>query len=59
MLLDADALPEAVHQAVTRRAGGNPLFIQEVLRSLQEGGDLRKVSLFGKLHRVSQVMFCR
>ena len=39
--LGVDALPEALVQDVTERAGGNPLFGEEILRFLLDKGALR------------------
>jgi transcriptional regulator with AAA-type ATPase domain/tetratricopeptide (TPR) repeat protein len=42
-LLVVEALPDALRQLVAARAEGNPFVIEEVVRSLQEGGLVRRV----------------
>ena len=41
-LLSADELPEALQALLVRRTDGNPFFVEEVLRSLQETEALRR-----------------
>ena len=41
-LLSADELPEALRALLVRRTEGNPFFVEEVLRSLQETEALRR-----------------
>ena len=41
-LLSADELPEALQALLVRRTEGNPFFVEEVLRSLQETEVLRR-----------------
>jgi DNA-binding NtrC family response regulator/tetratricopeptide (TPR) repeat protein len=41
-LLSADELPEALQALLVRRTEGNPFFVEEVLRSLQETEALRR-----------------
>jgi DNA-binding NtrC family response regulator/tetratricopeptide (TPR) repeat protein len=36
-------VPEALQALLVRRAEGNPFFVEEILRSLQEGGAVRQV----------------
>jgi tetratricopeptide (TPR) repeat protein len=40
-VLSVDELPDALQTLVIRRAEGNPFFVEEVLRSLQETGAIR------------------
>ncbi len=40
-LLSVDELPESLQTLLVRRAEGNPFFVEEVLRSLQETGAIR------------------
>ena len=37
-LLDIDDLPPAVHLRILERAGGNPFFLEEIVRRLVDGG---------------------
>jgi class 3 adenylate cyclase/tetratricopeptide (TPR) repeat protein len=39
-ILDSDALPEALRRRLTQKAEGNPLFVEEVAKSLLEEGVL-------------------
>jgi tetratricopeptide (TPR) repeat protein len=41
-LLSADELPEALQALLVRRTDGNPFFVEEVLRSLQEAEVVRR-----------------
>ncbi len=41
-LLSVDALPEDLHTLLLRRAEGNPFFLEELLRSCQETGMVRR-----------------
>lgn len=41
--LAADALPGALQALIVRKAEGNPLFVEEVVKSLQEVGAIRRV----------------
>ena len=41
-LLSVDALPEALQALLLRRAEGNPFFLEELLRSCQETGIIRR-----------------
>ena len=41
-LLSVDALPEALQTLLLRRAEGNPFFLEELLRSCQETGMIRR-----------------
>ena len=41
-LLSVDALPEALETLLLRRAEGNPFFLEELLRSCQETGTIRR-----------------
>lgn len=39
-LLGPEALPRRLRDRILERAGGNPLFVEEIVRSLIDGGDL-------------------
>src|SRR3970282_59335 len=43
-LLEASELPEEVRAMVSRKAEGNPFFLEEILRSLVETGALRRAN---------------
>jgi tetratricopeptide (TPR) repeat protein len=40
-MLDSASLPEALATLIVRKAEGNPFFVEEVVKSLQEVGDIR------------------
>ncbi len=42
-LFEVDGLPETVKQLLVERAGGNPLYIEEVIRSLIDGGQIHQL----------------
>ena len=42
-LLGKNELPEAFHRRIQDRAGGNPFYIEEILRSLIDQGDFSSV----------------
>ncbi len=41
-LLEADGLPEPLRRLIAGKAEGNPFFVEELVRALQEGGALRR-----------------
>ena len=43
VMLAAEALPEDLQTLITQKAEGNPFFVEEVVKSLQEIGALRRV----------------
>jgi class 3 adenylate cyclase/tetratricopeptide (TPR) repeat protein len=49
-LLDIEDLPASVRKTITEKAGGNPFFIEEVVRELVDGG---AISLEGGRFRVT------
>ena len=55
-LLGADPSLDGLSELVRERAGGNPLFIEEIVRALVEGGTLDgSPGAYGMLHEVSEV----
>ena len=40
--LSARSLPDELHALIFRKAGGNPFFVEEVIRSLREAGLIRR-----------------
>jgi len=42
-VLAADGLPQALERRIAEHADGNPLFVEEVVRSMLEEGDIRRV----------------
>jgi len=43
-VLATDALPTEVQELVARKAEGNPFYVEELVKSLEEGGVLRRAS---------------
>jgi DNA-binding transcriptional LysR family regulator len=42
-VLATDALPDALRGLVSGKAEGNPFYVEELVKSLEEGGALRRV----------------
>jgi class 3 adenylate cyclase/tetratricopeptide (TPR) repeat protein len=56
-LLDIDDLPDAVRATITDKAGGNPFFIEEVVRELIEAGAIVEVDgRFRVTERIGEVV---
>jgi len=43
-VLDTDALPAGLHALVATKAEGNPFYVEELVKSLEEGGALRRTN---------------
>jgi len=53
-LLDIEDLPEAVRATITEKAGGNPFFIEEVVRELVDGGAISELD--GRFRVTSKIV---
>lgn len=53
-LLDIEDLPDAVRATITEKAGGNPFFIEEVVRELVDGGAISEVD--GRFRVTSKIV---